>query len=92
MSEVKTAISLDAELFEMVNKLAGQLRISRSRLFTVVVLDYLKKLENQSLLAQLNSAYSGGFDPEELAVSKAMKSKHRKKLGQEKCNLNLKNC
>ena len=83
MSGVKTAISLDAELFDRVNKLAGQLRISRSRLFTVAVLDYLKKLENQSLLAQLNSAYSGGFDPEELAVSKSMKSKHRKNLGQE---------
>ncbi len=83
MSGVKTAISLDAELFERVNKLAGQLHISRSRLFTVAVLDYLKKLENQSLLAQLNSAYSGGIDPEELAVSKSMKSKRCKNLGQE---------
>ena len=80
MGGVKTAISLDEELFNKVNKLANDLHVSRSRLFTIAVKDYLKKQENQSLLAQLNEAYSDYPDDEEKKVSKAMRAKHRKIL------------
>jgi len=83
MSGVKTAISLDEELFDRVNKLAGQLHIARSRLFTIAVKDYLKKQENQALLAQLNDAYSDSPDDEEIKVSRSMRAKHKKIVGQE---------
>ena len=83
MPGVKTAISLDEELFNKVNKLAHELHVSRSRLFTIAVKDYLKKQENQSLLAQLNGAYRDLPDEEERKISKSMKSKHRKIVGQE---------
>lgn len=84
MSGVKTAISLDEELFEKVNKLAHELHISRSRLFSIAVEYYLKKQENQTLLAQLNDAYSDHPDEEEIKISASMKFKHRKNIGQEK--------
>ncbi len=83
MSGVKTAISLDEELFNKINKLANDLHISRSRLFTIAVKDYLKKQENQSLLAQLNEAYSDAPDDEEKKVSKSMRAKHSKIIKQE---------
>ncbi len=83
MPGVKTAISLDEELFDRVNKLAGQLHISRSRLFTIAVQDYLKKLENQSLLALLNDAYSDSPNDEEMKISKSMRSKRRNIIGKD---------
>lgn len=84
MPGVKTAISLDEELFEKVNKLANELHISRSKVFTIAVKDYLKKQENQRLLAQLNDVYSDQPDEEERKISASMKTKHREITGQER--------
>lgn len=83
MPGVKTAISLDEKLFDKVNKLANELHVSRSRLFTLAVKDYLQKQENQILLAQLNDAYGDHPDKEERKISASMKSKHGKIMEQE---------
>ncbi len=83
MPGVKTAISLDEKLFDKVNKLANELHVSRSRLFTLAVKDYLKKQENQTLLAQLNDAYADHPEEEERKISSSMKSKHGKIMEQE---------
>lgn len=83
MPGVKTAISLDEKLFDKVNKLANELHVSRSRLFTLAVKDYLKKQENQTLLAKLNDAYGDHPDKEERKISSSMKSKHGKIMEQE---------
>lgn len=83
MPGVKTAISLDEKLFDKVNKLANELHVSRSRLFTLAVKDYLQKQENQTLLAQLNDAYADHPDEEQRKISASMKSKHGKIMGQE---------
>jgi metal-responsive CopG/Arc/MetJ family transcriptional regulator len=78
MQAVKTAISLDEELLIRVNRLASDLHISRSKVFTLAVQDFLKIRENQSLLEQLNKAYEDFPDKEEKAISKAMRTKHGK--------------
>ena len=83
MPGVKTAISLDEKLFDKVNKLANELHVSRSRLFTLAVKDYLQKQENQTLLTQLNDAYADHPDEEERKISSSMKSKHGKIMEQE---------
>jgi len=83
MPGVKTAISLDEKLFDKVNKLANELHVSRSRLFTLAVKDYLQKQENQTLLAQLNDAYADHPDEEERKISSSMKAKHGKIMEQE---------
>lgn len=83
MPGVKTAISLDEKLFDKVNKLANELHVSRSRLFTLAVKDYLKKQENKTLLAQLNDAYGDHPDEKERKISSSMKSKHGKIMEQE---------
>lgn len=72
MSGVKTAISLDEELLIKVSKLADNMHISRSKVFTLAVQDYLKKQENQSLLAQLNKAYDDFPIEEEREILESM--------------------
>jgi metal-responsive CopG/Arc/MetJ family transcriptional regulator len=83
MPGVKTAISMDEELLIKVNRLSNDLHVSRSRVFTLAVQDYLKKQENQSLLAQLNEAYEDFPDEEEKGISKSMQIKHKKMVEQE---------
>ena len=78
MPGVKTAISLEKNLFNQVNKLAKDLHVSRSKLFTLAVKDYLKKQESKKLFAQLNSAYGDSPNEEEQKISKAMRSKQHK--------------
>jgi predicted transcriptional regulator len=76
MPGVKTAISLDEELLIKVSRLADDLHVSRSKIFTLAMQDYLKKQENQSLLAQLNEAYEDFPSEEERGISKSMHIKH----------------
>jgi len=83
MSGVKTAISLDEELLIKVSRLADDLHVSRSKVFTLAVQDYLKKQENQSLLAQLNEAYEDFPSEEERGISKSMRIKHNNIIEQE---------
>ena len=83
MPGVKTAISLDEELLIKVNRLADEMHVSRSKVFTLAVQEYLKKQENQSLLAQLNEAYEDFPSEEERGISKSMQIKHNKMVEQE---------
>ena len=83
MPGVKTAISLNEELFLKINKLANNLHISRSKVFTLAVQDYVKKQENQDLLARLNEAYGDSPVEEERKISKYMRSKQKKMIEKE---------
>jgi predicted transcriptional regulator len=83
MPGVKTAISLNEELFSKVNQLADDMHISRSKVFTLAVQDYVKKQENQALLARLNEAYKDFPVKEEKKVIKSMRSKQKKMIEKE---------
>ena len=83
MQSVKTAISLDEELLLKVNNLASDMHISRRKVFALAVRDYIKIRENQSLLEQLNKAYDDFPGEEEQVISKSMRAKHSKIVGQE---------
>lgn len=65
MAIVKTAISLDQELFAQVEELAASLKVSRSRVFALAAKDYLRRQENQRLLEKINAAYDDTPDLEE---------------------------
>ncbi len=83
MPGVKTAISLGEELLVKVNRLADNLHVSRSKVFTLAVQDYLKKQENQYLLAQLNKAYEDFPNEEERGILKSMHVKRHNMIEQE---------
>ena len=82
-TSVKTAISMQEELFKEVNKLAGELHVSRSRLFVMAVQDFIKKKESQNLLSQINKAFSDHPDSEEINIQNKMREKQSKKLERE---------
>ncbi|MEJ5311646.1 MAG: hypothetical protein WHX52_17940 [Anaerolineae bacterium] len=74
---VKTAISLENSLFQKVNDLAQELKISRSHLFTLAVQQFIESYENQRLLEKINAVYADGPDPEEVALLQRMRAHHR---------------
>ncbi|MEA3544758.1 MAG: CopG family transcriptional regulator [Thermodesulfobacteriota bacterium] len=82
-SSVKTAISLQEELFKEVNRLAGELHVSRSKLFVMAVQDFIKKKESQNLLSQINNAFSDHPDSEEIKIKTIMRKKQTKNLERE---------
>ena len=77
-TSVKTAISMQEELFKEVNRLAEELHVSRSKLFVMAVQDYIKKNESKNLLSQINNAFSGYPDSEEIKIQSKMRQKHAK--------------
>jgi len=77
MANVKTAISLRGSLFERVNDLAQELRVSRSRLFVLAVEEFIQRHENRRLLEALNDAYDDVPDSDEQALHDKMRQRHR---------------
>ena len=65
MVHVKTAVSLDETLFREAEEWAGKLGVSRSQLFARAVGEYVRRRENEELLARLNEAHADGLDDEE---------------------------
>ena len=65
MTSVKTAISVQEALFEQAEKIAKEMKISRSRLFNLALDDFVLRYRNRELLKQINEAYADLPDPEE---------------------------
>lgn len=57
MANVKTVISLQEALFEQAEALANELKISRSRLFSLALENFIRRSCNQQLLEKLDTAY-----------------------------------
>ncbi len=79
MQTVKTAISIQENLFEQAETLARQMRISRSRLFVLALEDYIRRQQDRELLAKINAAYADEQpDASERTLRHQMKSTHRR--------------
>ena len=76
-ASVKTAISMQQNLFNEVNELASELKVSRSKLFVLAIEDYIKKNESKKMLSQINSAFSDFPDKEEEINTSMMKRKQK---------------
>ncbi len=68
---VKTGISLQKTLFDQAEELAQKMKVTRSRLFSLALEDYLQRQRNAELLAQINAACRAGLDDEERVFLKA---------------------
>ena len=77
MANVKTAISIQEALFEEVEALAGEMNISRSRLFAIAIEEFIQRRRNRQLLQQINAAYDDMPDPGESERQRRMKAQHR---------------
>jgi len=57
MPTVKTAISLEKSIFEEMDELARQMKVSRSSLFSLAAKEFIRRQQNATLLKQINAAY-----------------------------------
>ncbi len=78
MANIKTAISLQKSLFEQVETLAREMKVSRSRLFVLALEDYVRRYQNQQLLERINQAYQDAPDTTEQKRLRKMRRQHRK--------------
>ena len=58
MSSIKTAISIDEDLYKEVKDLSIRLNISKSRIFSQAVQYFIDKKNNLELLKKINESYS----------------------------------
>lgn len=78
MANVKTAISIQEALFKQINTLAHKMHISRSRLFSIAVVDFLQRYQNLQLLQQINAVYSNSPALNEKKYQSRAKSRYKK--------------
>ncbi|MBI5197535.1 MAG: ribbon-helix-helix protein, CopG family [Nitrospirae bacterium] len=81
---MKTAISLPDDLFEMVEELSEELHLSRSRIFSDAVRDYIAKRRSEEILRQLNEVYSEAETEEDKTTRKQAKKHYARSLKAEK--------
>lgn len=82
-ASVKTAISMRKNLFDEVNELASELKVSRSKLFVLAIEEYIKKNESKKMLLQINNAVNDSLSIEEKNNAKMMKRKQKSILESE---------
>lgn len=78
---MKTAISIDDGLLQQADQTARLMGLSRSRLFSVAVRDFLQRQQQEQMLARLNEVYANAPEPVEKRVLKGIKSKFRRLVG-----------
>lgn len=80
---IKTAISIDESLYRQVQKLAGEMEISRSQVFAVALRYFLRQRQNRMLLDELNRAYAEPPSASEKRVQRAWRRRHRRSVERE---------
>jgi len=78
MQAVKTAISIEKNLFDQAEKLARDMKVSRSKLFVIALQDFIEARKNKEMLAQINAAYADEPDAAELALRAKARRQHRR--------------
>ena len=78
MANIKTAISLQPELFEQIDALAKEMRLSRSGLVALAAEEFIKHHQNRRLLEAINDAYDDLPDTEEQSLHNAVRQHHKR--------------
>jgi metal-responsive CopG/Arc/MetJ family transcriptional regulator len=80
MANVKTAISIQEPLFHKVEQMAAAMNVSRSRLFTLAIEQFIRDYEKQRMFETLNAVHASGLDPEDRLLLDGMRHQRRKLL------------
>jgi predicted transcriptional regulator len=56
MAAIKTAVSIDKDVFAQVEEVARELHMSRSRVVGIALVEFLKRRAHQRLIEQINAA------------------------------------
>ncbi len=77
---MKTAISVDDALMAKADRTAKEMGVSRSKLFSLALRDYLHHRDASELTRQLNQVYDDLLAPNEPKTLKHMKTKFHKTI------------
>jgi len=77
MHTMKTAISVDGHLLHEADQAARQMGLSRSRLFSLALENYLRQRRQEQMIEKLNQVYAGEPNPSDLRTAKRVKAKFR---------------
>lgn len=80
MSFMKTAISIDEDLFRKAEKLSTKLHVSRSQLFAQALEYLLERSETLEIIQKLNEVY-GQKPDDEVVLPKAAKKRMKQIVG-----------
>ena len=78
MQAIKTAISIEKDLFDQAEKMARSMKVSRSKLFVIALRDFIEHQKNKDLLAQINAAYADEPDKSEQTLRQKSLRLHRR--------------
>ena len=83
MQAMKTAISIEKNLFDQAENLARTMKVSRSKLFVIALQDYIEHQKNKEMLSQINAAYADEPDTTEQTLLRKSRKQHRRIVGGE---------
>jgi metal-responsive CopG/Arc/MetJ family transcriptional regulator len=83
MLAIKTAISIEKNLFDQAEEIARSMKVSRSKLFVIALQDFIEHQKNKELLKQINAAYADESDVTEEALLKKSRRQHRRLVEKE---------
>ncbi len=78
IGSMKTAISIDDGLLQEADQTARLMGLSRSRLFSLAVGDFLQRQRREQMLLRLNEVYANGVEPAEKRLLRGIKAKVRR--------------
>jgi metal-responsive CopG/Arc/MetJ family transcriptional regulator len=78
MQAIKTAISIEKNLFDQAEIIATTMKVSRSRLFAIALQDFIEHQKNKEMLAQINAAYADEPDVTEQNLRSKSLRQHRR--------------
>jgi hypothetical protein len=74
----RPSVSIQKALFEQAERIARKMKISRSRLFSLALEDYIRREQNRELLTQINAAYANEPDSTEKTLLLKSRATHRR--------------
>lgn len=78
MAQVETAISIEESLFGQAERVAEELRLTRSALYSLALQEFLRQHAQERLIKELNVLYAGTLDPEDAAMLRGMRERQRR--------------
>jgi len=78
MGTIKTAISIEEDLFAQVDAAAAELAVSRSRLIAISLQEFLRRRENRRLLAEIDRTYTDEAQQEDAEITRAVRATQRR--------------
>jgi metal-responsive CopG/Arc/MetJ family transcriptional regulator len=78
MLAIKTAISIEKNLFDQAENIARTMKVSRSKLFVIALQEFIEHQKNKEMLAKINAAYSDKPDATEQALRRKSRQQHRR--------------